>query len=234
MTFLAVSTGSVGSDQPINLALRLVFEQIGIGLLVGTGVALVGSYLLNLCAHLKLINGIWLQLPVIALALSCFALAPLFGGSSFIAAFSGGLLFGGLTKKHKKIYLAASEVAGGALSLLTWVIFGAAVISFTITTFSWQDVIYALLSLTVVRMLPVFISLRNTGLPNIEKMFIGWFGPRGLATGVFAIIVANSHLPHKDTIVMTAICGIALSIFCHGVSANPLIALLIKKEKKQL
>lgn len=231
LTFLAVSTDLVGSDQPITLALRLVLEQIGIGLLVGTGVTLMGSYLFNLCVRLHLINGTWLQLPVIALSLSCFALAPLCGGSSFIAAFCGGLLFGGLTKNHKKAYLAASEVAGGALSLLTWVIFGTAVISVTITAFSWQNVIYAMLSLTVIRMLPVFISLRNTGLDNMEKLFIGWFGPRGLATGVFAIIVANSSLPHKDTIVMTAICGIALSIILHGVSANPLIALLVKKEK---
>ena len=232
LTFLAVSAGSVGSDEPITLALRLVFEQIGIGLLVGTGVAFVGSYLFNLCVRMHLINGIWLQLPVIALSLSCFALAPLCGGSSFIGAFCGGLLFGGLTKNHKKVYLAASEVAGGALSLLTWVIFGAAVISLTISAFSWQNVLYALLSLTVVRMLPVFISLKNTGLPNMEKLFIGWFGPRGLATGVFAIIVASSDLPHRDTIVMTAICGIALSIIFHGVSANPLIALLVKKREK--
>ena len=233
LTFLAVAVDSAGSDQPVALALRLVTEQIGIGLLVGVGLTLVGSYLLNLCVRLNLINEIWQQLPVIALSLSCFAISQLCGGSGFIAAFSGGLLFGLLTKKHKDGYLAASEGAGDALSLLTWVIFGAAIISHTFTAFSWQNVLYAFLSLTVARMFPVFVSLGNTGLQNMEKLFIGWFGPRGLATVVFGIMVADSILPHRDTIVMTAVCGVALSIIFHGISANPLIALLVKKEIKQ-
>jgi len=68
----------------------------------------------------------------------------------------------------------------------------------------------------------------------MEKLFIGWFGPRGLATVVFGIIVAASNLLNRDTIVMTAVCGVTLSIIFHGISANPLIALLVKKEKKQV
>lgn len=231
LTFLAVAVGSTGSDKPLDLALQLVVEEIGIGVAVGAAVTLAGSFLLNLCIRLKLINQIWQQLPVIGLSLSCFAIAQLGGGSGFIAAFTGGLLFGGLMKKHKQTYLTASEGAGDALSLLTWVIFGAAVISQTLSAFSWQNVLYALLSLTVVRMLPVFISLKNTGLQNMEKLFIGWFGPRGLATVVFGIMVANSNLPHGNTIVMTAVCGILLSIIFHGISATPLIGLLANKER---
>ncbi len=234
LTFLAVTVGSADSNQPVALALRLVLEQIGIGFVVGAGVTLAGSYLLNLCARLHLINEIWQQLPVIALSLSCFAIAQLCGGSGFIAAFSGGLLFGGLAKKHKERYLVASEGAGDALSLLTWVIFGSVIVSHTVTAFSWQNVMYAVLSLTVVRMLPVFISLGNTGLQNSEKLFIGWFGPRGLATVVFGIMVADSNLPHGDTIIMTAVCCIALSVIFHGVSAKPLITLLTKEEKQQI
>ena len=67
----------------------------------------------------------------------------------------------------------------------------------------------------------------------MEKLFIGWFGPRGLATVVFGIMVADSILPHRDTIVMTAVCGVTLSIIFHGISANPLIALLVKNEKSR-
>ncbi len=233
LTFLSITVGSTGSDQPVAFALKLVFEQIGIGALIGVSVTLVASCLLKLCVRFQLINEVWQQLPVIALSLSCFAIAQVFGGSGFIAAFSGGLLFGGLERKHKETYLAASEGAGEALSLLTWVIFGAAIVSYTVTAFSWENIIYAVLSLTVVRILPVFLSLHNTELQTREKLFVGWFGPRGLATVVFGIMVANAKLPHGETIIMTAVCCIALSVLLHGVSAKPLIGLLTKTEEKQ-
>ena len=229
LTFLAVAIDSAGSEKPLSLALRYVSEEIGIGVLVGVSVTCAGAFLLNLCVRLNVVNEIWQQLPVIALSLSCFAIAQLCGGRGFISAFCGGLLFGALTKQHKEIYLDASEAAGDALSLLTWVLFGAAIVSQALGSFSWQNAVYALLSLTIVRMLPVYVSLRNTGLQSRAKLFVGWFGPRGLATVVFGVMVANAGLPHGDTVVMTAVCCIILSIIFHGVSANPLIGVVADK-----
>jgi len=83
----------------------------------------------------------------------------------------------------------------------------------------------------VVRMLPVFLVLGGMNLRGDEKLFAGWFGPRGLASIVFAVIVLNEKLPGGDTIAMTVVCTILLSVILHGLSANPLVAALAAKEK---
>ncbi len=87
--------------------------------------------------------------------------------------------------------------------------------------FTWLILLYSVLTLTVIRMLPVFISLTGTGMSTEGKLFAGWFGPRGLASIVFAIIVVNAKLPNSGPIAMTAVCTIILSILAHGISANP-------------
>ena len=115
--------------------------------------------------------------------------------------------------------------------MITWVVFGAAVVGQSVDAFSWQVVLYAVLSLTVVRMLPVFLVLGGMNLRSDEKLFAGWFGPRGLASIVFAVIVLNENLPGGHTIAMTAVCTILLSVILHGLSANPLVAALASKEK---
>jgi NhaP-type Na+/H+ or K+/H+ antiporter len=97
---------------------------------------------------------------------------------------------------------------------------------------SWEAVLYALLSLTVVRMLPVFLVLTGMNLRADEKLFMGWFGPRGLASIVFAVIVMDKHLPGGGTIVITVVCTIVLSIVAHGLSANPLVAALSARLKR--
>ncbi len=81
-------------------------------------------------------------------------------------------------------------------------------------------------------MLPVFIAMTGMGLRLDDKLFIGWFGPRGLASIVFAVIVLNEHLPGGDTITMTVVCTITLSVLAHGLSANPLVNLLARRIKQ--
>jgi len=229
--FLALAAGTAAEGGTTALALKLVAEEIGIGALVGAGVTLLGSWLIKQGASRGWITETWRQLPVIVLAVSCFALAQLLGGSGAIAAVAGGLLFGALAKEHKHKLLLAAEGTGDTLGLITWVAFGAAVVGQSIGAFSWQVVIYSVLSLTVVRMLPVFLTLAGMQLRTDEKLFMGWFGPRGLASIVFAVIVLNEHLPGGDTIALTAACTILLSIVAHGLSANPLVAALAAKVK---
>ncbi len=112
-----------------------------------------------------------------------------------------------------------SSVAGAVER--TWVIFGSAVVGKALGHFSWPILIYALLSLTLIRMLPVFVSLSGAGWKKEGKPFIGWFGPRGLASIVFAVIVLNANLPHGGTLAMVVVCTVLLSILAHGVTANP-------------
>jgi NhaP-type Na+/H+ or K+/H+ antiporter len=208
------------------LAFKLTIEAIGIGVIVGAGLVFAGAGLLKQCAKLDWVTETWQQLSVPSLAVACFAVAQWFGGSGFIACFVGGMLFGKLSKHHKHKLILAAEGTGDALALITWVVFGAAVVGQSTASFSWQVVVYALLSLTIVRMLPVFLALTGMNLRTDEKLFIGWFGPRGLASIVFSVIVLNEHLPGGDIISMTVVCTILLSIIGHGLSANSLVAVL--------
>ena len=129
------------------------------------------------------------------------------GALGFISCFIGGMLFGRLIPlpEHKARLLEAAESAGDVLALVTWVLFGAVLIDDSMAEVtSWQVVAYALLSLTVVRILPVVVALSGTRLKTNEKIFIGWFGPRGLASVVFTILVMDERdLPGGKTIVMT-------------------------------
>ncbi len=213
------------------VALELVTEAIGIGVAVGVGLTFLCVHLGTQCANRGWITETWRQLSVPALAVTCFALAQWLGGSGFIACFVGGMLFGSLAKQHKHKLLLAAEGTGDTLALITWVVFGSAVVGQSIDSLSWDVVIYALLSLTVVRMLPVFIALGGTNLRTDEKLFVGWFGPRGLASIVFAVIVLEEHLPGGHTLSMTVVCTIILSVVGHGLSANPLVAALAARIK---
>ena len=230
--FLALAAATGAETSTPELALKLVAEEIGIGVVVGVGLTVLGSWLGTKFADRGWITETWRQLPVPALAVACFAVAQWLGGSGFIAPFAGGLLFGGLTKRHKHKLLLAAEGTGDALALITWVVFGAAVVGKSVGSFSWEVVLYAVLSLTVVRMLPVFLVLAGMQLRTDEKLFIGWFGPRGLASIVFAVIVLNEHLTGGGTIAMTVVCTIMLSVIAHGLSANPLVAALAVRLKR--
>ena len=142
------------------------------------------------------------------------------------------ICIGRIREQHKERLLLAAEGTGDTLALITWVVFGAAVFGQAVGSFSWDVMLYALLSLTVVRMLPVFLVLTGMNLRSDEKLFMGWFGPRGLASIVFAVIVLNEHLPGGGTIIMTVVCTIALSVIAHGLSANPLVAALAARIKR--
>jgi NhaP-type Na+/H+ or K+/H+ antiporter len=234
--FLELATSQGIDGRSSGFALTLAAQAIGIGGAVGVGMTLVGIWLLKKCAGKGWVTETWRQLPVPALSVACFAVAQWLGGSGFIACFVGGMLFGWRAKKqHKHTLLLAAEGTGDTLALITWVIFGAAVVGQAIGFFSWKVVLYALLSLTLIRMVPVFVVLAGMNLRADEKLFIGWFGPRGLASIVFGVIVINKHLPGGGTIAITVVCTIILSIILHGLSANPLVNGLearLNKEKK--
>ena len=126
-----------------------------------------------------------------------------------------------------------AEGIGNTLALATWVVFGSAAVGPMMAGFDWQIVLYAVLSLTVVRMLPVFLSLTGSRLPTSGKLFIGWFGPRGLASIVFTVIVLNKQLPGGHTMALAVVCTVLLSILAHGFSANPVIAVLSAKAARR-
>lgn len=225
---LALEAAQNVTDVTIQSGFELFSREIGIGLLVGIVVTYLADRLIVYCEKNKWINDSWKPMVIIALALMCFALAQALGGSGFIACFTGGLLFGAINKKNKISLLMAAEGTGETLSLVTWIIFGSVIIANYFPYFSWDVVFYTILSLTLVRMVPVFISLIKTRISLKEKLFIGWFGPRGLASIVFAIIILDIGLPNKEKIILTIVCTILISVLAHGFSANPLIKWLSK------
>jgi NhaP-type Na+/H+ or K+/H+ antiporter len=221
--FLALVTTTGAEESTTQLALTLLAEEIGIGAGVGVGLTLLGWMLLKRFGERGWVTETWVQLPVPALAVACFAVAQWIGGSGFIASFVGGLLFGRIIKKENKHkLLLAAEGTGDTLALITWIVFGAAVVGRSIGSLTWQVVLYAVLSLTLIRIVPVVLSLTGMKKRADEKLFMGWFGPRGLASIVFAVIVLHEHLPGGETISVTVVCTIILSVVFHGISANPL------------
>ena len=220
--FIALATGTGTEDGSTSLALTLFAKELGIGLMVGLGLTALGTWFIQWCWKQGWISKIWMQLPVVALSVGCFAVAQSLHGSGYVAAFVGGMLFGFIAKRSKHELLHAAEGTGETMALLTWVVFGSAVVGQTYQYFSWQVVLYAVLSLTLIRILPVYLSLSGTGETTESKLFLGWFGPRGLASIVFAIIVLNENLPGGQTLALTVVCTVVLSIFAHGLTANPL------------
>ena len=223
--FLALAGGSVEASQSAGLVATLTLEVIGIGAVTGVGLAALGGVALRSCVRRGWIADTWTQIPVIALALLCFGLAQRLGGSGFIACFVGGLTFGSLAKQHKEQFLRAAEGAGDALALIVWFTYGTLAIGLLFDHFSWQAVAYAVLSLTVIRMLPVYLCLIGKGLKWDTLLFVGWFGPRGLASIVFAVMVAGADLPGVDVILAAVAWTIVLSVVGHGLSANPLASI---------
>ncbi|HCT2506731.1 cation:proton antiporter [Aeromonas dhakensis] len=208
------------------LAITLLLEEIGIGLLVAWGLTTFTLRLLKA----SYLNGwqlpLWRQLTMPGLALLCFALAQTLGGSGFIAAFVGGLLMGRKLGEHKHAYLDSCEGYGDLLSVVIWMVFGATLMPMLAELLHWQYWLYAAASLTLLRMVPVWLSLLGTGLKLELKLFIGWFGPRGLASIVFAVMVLQNEpaLLGQRPIIATVLCTIILSVILHGLTANPWVA----------
>ena len=160
---------------------------------------------------------------VLAVAALAFAAAEVIGGNGFISVFVAGLVFGYLLDGRCKFVLEFAEAEGQVLILLAFLVFGAVMLPELGEHVTWAMVLYAILSLTVVRMLPVAFSLMGLGLSLPTISFLGWFGPRGLASILFGLLVLEQlHSEAAKTILVTAILTIGISIVAHGVSAAPL------------
>jgi NhaP-type Na+/H+ or K+/H+ antiporter len=231
---LGVAIGTQIDHGPVAHVARVVVEEIGVGLVVGLGLAAGAAVMLRRAAALGWISDTWNLVATPALAVSCFAVAQAIGGSGFIACFAGGLLLGALTPEHKHERLRSAEGAGEALSLMTWLAFGSVVLGRVLDFASAAPVLYAALSLTVVRMLPVALSLLGARITMGEVLFIGWFGPRGLASVVFAIMVFDAGLPGNATLMATVAWTVVLSVFVHGITATPLARLLAAQAGKPI
>jgi NhaP-type Na+/H+ or K+/H+ antiporter len=194
-----------------------------IGAGVGLGVGLAGSALLRLTWRWGWSAPAFRAFGVLGLALVAYAIAIEAGGNGFVGAFVAGIAFGSITPANDDHLVSFTEDTGELLSLLVWFLFGAAMVVPAFEHLIWQDVAFALLALTVVRMVPVGIALAGSGLDRGTVAFIGWFGPRGLASVVFALIAFDSLDPTEANRVLPAVAAtVVLSVIAHGITAAPL------------
>ena len=158
------------------------------------------------------------------MALVAYTIALALGGSGFIAAFVGGIAFGRFSGARGSIVTLLAEEAGGFLAAVTWIGFGALALTLVMPYLTWQVLLYAALSLTLVRMIPVAIAFAGQGVKRPTVAFIGWFGPRGLASLVFALLALERGVPEGEVVLTTVIVTVALSVILHGLTSVPLVA----------
>ena len=219
---LAIAEAEEGATTA-HAAARLVLEEIGYGLVGGVAAGVLGAVALRAATRRALIEPHWLQILTAATALLAAGIATGLGGSIFIAAFTGGFLFGVIRRSSGGEVSYLVDEGGELLNAVTFVIFGAAILGPALDDLGWEVLLYAVISLTAVRMLPVALALLRTRARRPTLAFVGWFGPRGLASIVFAVILIDeSSLPHERTLLLAVVATIGISVFAHGVTAQPL------------
>jgi sodium/hydrogen antiporter len=196
--------------------------DLAIGLAVGIVLGLLGGRAMRMARRREWVSESFTGPAVLALALAAYAGTLWLDGNGFVAAFLAGLAFGNSAGRGGVTEVFYVEQTAGLLSLLTWLLFGAVIIPIVFEQTDWQVIAYAVLSLTVVRLLPVAIALVGTRLPMRTVAFIGWFGPRGLASIIFAVLALEELHAEADRAVAIIGMTVLLSVFAHGLSAKPL------------
>ena len=220
----AVSTEVAHSTTALSAAGELIS---GAG--IGAGVGLIGGWLLAQATRRGWSDPLFANLAALGLALFAYCAAIEIHGNGFVAAFVAGMAFGSVVRTNLEAMVGFTEEAGGLLSLLVWLIFGAAMVVPGFENATWSDFSFAVLALSAVRMIPVALALVGSGLDRFTIGFIGWFGPRGLASVVFGLIAYDSLDPTNATRVLSVVTvTIALSVLAHGLSASPLAAMYAK------
>lgn len=204
-------------------AVVYTFMQIVLGPLTGIAVGYLFARILDFAINAQLVTIVFQGIYFLCTAFLAFVTAELIGGNGLIAAFIGGLIFGNTLKNSSSFIEEFMESEGQILTMLTFLIFGAVMVPLGLGHASWKTVVLAIMFLSVIRMLPIWLSLAGTGLTSYEKLFLGWFGPRGLASILFALLVLERfEIPGREEILACVVLTVILSIVLHGVSANPM------------
>jgi NhaP-type Na+/H+ or K+/H+ antiporter len=196
--------------------------QITLGPVVGIATGYLGGKLIGAAQRKDSMTHSFRDLAILALAFAAFGLAELVHGNGFIAVFCAGLTLGNTVRNSCDCLYEFSESEGQLLSLLMFMLFGAVMVPAAIEYFTWPALTYALLSLTVIRMVPAAIALSSTGLRNDTKFFISWFGPRGIASILFVLLIfEETEFAAGEQIFSVVVLTVLLSVVAHGISAVP-------------
>jgi len=217
MALAAAGTSGAGSS-----FLQFVAEQLGLGLVVGAGIGLAGGWLLGVAHRARWSGGKSERIASIALSLLALLASEAVGASAFIAAFVAGLAVQLGFPRAGEHSVEFADEWGLVLALAVFFLFGAVVVR-NAGAWNVRVAAYAVLSLTVVRMLPVALAVAGTGLSRASVLFLGWFGPRGLASIVLGLVYLDEELrlPGESLIHAAVVATVAASIAAHGLTAAP-------------
>ena len=219
LLFIALEQGSAVLGK--GFGLELLLEELGIGFAVGAGIAFVAAKAILRVRELGWLGHVWQRMSVPALVVLIFAIAQSLHGSGYIAAFVGGLCFRVAMREDVHSLIVSAESVGEVMAMLAWVLFGLMLVPLAMPFIGGSEVLYAVLSLTVIRVLPILLSLQGTRERLQGKLFLAWFGPRGLASLAFATLVWAEQIPAAGTLVSVTVLTVAISLVVHGVTAAP-------------
>ena len=225
---LAIAASQIGATtHGESFQAGAALRELGVGALVGLAAGVSGAKLITLAAQHGLSATGGRRLATLATAVGAFAIALAVDGNGFIAAFVAGIAFGAaLQQEVVDMEQAAelTELGGELLALVVWFLFGAVLVPIALDDLDGAVLAYAVASLTLVRMLPVTLCMVRSGLDRPTVSFLGWFGPRGLASVVFALL-AIEDLGEGSAVVGQAVAAVALtvtlSVVLHGITAGP-------------
>ena len=219
---IAASAGAMSADIDTGAWLLAAAKQVVLGPLAGIAIGYLGARLVAACYHSKWMSESAEGMIALGLAFGAYALAEVVHGNGFIAAFVAGLTFGNTLQKKCEYLYEFAESEGQILILLTFAAFGGVMLPQAIGSVTAGCLVFALLALTALRMLPVSVSLLGTGIRPATTGFLGWFGPRGLASILFVLlIIEQSELAHENLVFTVVTVTVALSVVLHGMTAGP-------------
>jgi NhaP-type Na+/H+ or K+/H+ antiporter len=223
--FLFLFLGLAADQASLDAAAWFTFgvQQIVVGIAAGVLVGGAGGWLVDKASLTGAMTHNFKRLAMVALAIGAWVFADQVGGNGFIAAFVAGLAVARFRDDFGEEALDFAEREGQLLSLIVFFVFGTAAISF-LGAVTWGVVAFAVLTLTIIRMGPVALALAGTGLSRVSVAFVGWFGPRGLASIILALVVVDEEpgLPGLDLVLAATTLTVLASVFLHGISARPL------------
>jgi NhaP-type Na+/H+ or K+/H+ antiporter len=200
--------------------LRVIMEEIGFGAVAGLAAGALGAWVLRGFAARGWMEGTWKQINAGATPVMAYMVAVALGGSGFIAAFVAGIAFRAVAGGQAEATTHLAEESGELLNAVTFLLFGAVLLGPALGDLDWRLVAYAVLSLTVVRLLPVALAMVGTGMRRVTVGFLGWFGPRGLASIVFVLLLLEeTELPQRSLLLAAVTVTVALSVYAHGLTA---------------
>lgn len=197
--------------------------QVVLGPLAGMAVGRMGGAAVSRMTQAGWMDATFQRLAALALAVLAYGLADAMGGNGFIAAFVAGLTLAGKSDVVCERLHDFGEAEGQLMTLLVFFIFGAVLLPPALVALHWECAAYALASLTICRILPVFLAFLGNNLSLASCLFVGWFGPRGIASILFGLLILHEgHLEQQGMIWNTICIAVFFSVFLHGVTAYPL------------